>query len=57
MSETNNKEQLRDMLDNLIDQKPEQAQVAFHSFLQGKIQSVLNGMRGEQPAQNDSDKE
>lgn len=35
-------EKLRDMLDNIIDKKPEQAQVDFHSYLQAKMQDVIN---------------
>lgn len=35
------KEQLRNMLDNIINDKAEDAQVNFHSYLQGKMQEVL----------------
>ena len=34
------KEKLRDMLDNLINQKPEQADIDFHDYLRGKMQDV-----------------
>ena len=40
MSDT---DKLKDMLDNLIDKKSEQAQVAFHQYLQGKMQEVMGG--------------
>jgi hypothetical protein len=39
MSDT---EKLKDMLDNLIDQRSEQAQVNFHEYLQGKMSEILN---------------
>lgn len=34
-------EKLRAMLDNIIDDKGEQAQIEFHSYLQDKMQEVL----------------
>ena len=37
-------EQLRKMLDNLINDKPEQAQVHFHDYLEGKMQEVMKGV-------------
>ena len=43
------KEQLRNMLDNLINNKAEDAQVNFHSYLQGKMQEVI-GTNVETPA-------
>ena len=57
------KEQLRNMLDNLINNKAEDAQVNFHSSLQGKMQDVLGtavpgGDETEAaPAEETSDKE
>lgn len=36
------KEKLRDMLDNLIDDKSEQAQVDFHDYLGDKMKEVLD---------------
>lgn len=35
------KENLKNMLDNLINDKAEDAQVNFHSYLQSKMQDVL----------------
>lgn len=35
------KEKLRDMLDNLINDKGEQAQVDFHDYLGDKMKEVL----------------
>jgi hypothetical protein len=35
------KEKLRDMLDSLIDQNSDQAQVHFHSYLEDKMREVL----------------
>ena len=37
------KEALNKMLDNLINDKGEQAQVHFHDYLQGKMQEVIHG--------------
>ena len=34
------REKLQNMLDNLINQKAEQAQVNFHDYLQSKMQEV-----------------
>lgn len=36
------KEKLRDMLDAIVDDNNEQAQVAFHSYLEDKMKEVLN---------------
>ena len=36
-------EKLRAMLDNIIDDKGEQAQIEFHSYLQDKMQEVMSG--------------
>lgn len=36
------KEKLRDMLDAMIDQNAEQAQVNFHSYLEDKMREVLH---------------
>ncbi len=38
MTDTN---KLKDMLDNLINNKPEQAQVVFHDYLKTKLNGVL----------------
>ena len=35
------KQKLRDMLDSLIDQNSDQAQVHFHSFLEDKMKEML----------------
>jgi hypothetical protein len=37
------KEALNKMLDNLISNKGEQAEVHFHDYLQGKMQEVIHG--------------
>ena len=34
-------DKLSDVLDNLIDNNSEQAQVNFHDYLQGKMQEVI----------------
>ncbi len=38
-----NTEKLKDMLDNLVNGKPEQAQVAFHDYLRNKLHGVIGG--------------
>lgn len=38
-----NTEKLKDMLDNLVNGKPEVAQVAFHDYLRGKLTNTMNG--------------
>lgn len=38
-------EMLNKMLDDLINNKPTQAQVDFHEYLQGKMQEVVKGDR------------
>ena len=37
-------EQLDKMLDNIMDDKHEQAEINFHDYLQGKMQEVLHGV-------------
>jgi len=52
------KEALNKMLDNLINNKGEQAEVHFHDYLQGKMQEVIHGDEEivEEPATtNDED--
>ncbi len=36
-----NIQKLKDMLDNLINGKPEQAQVVFHNYLKDKMSGVI----------------
>jgi len=36
------REQLSQMIDSLIDSKPEEAQVAFHHYLSDKMKDELN---------------
>ncbi len=36
------KQKLRDMLDSLIDQNSDQAQVDFHGYLEDKMKEVLS---------------
>lgn len=38
---------LNDMLDDLINQKPENAQVNFHDYLQGKMREVMGNVPSE----------
>jgi hypothetical protein len=53
------KEKLRSMLDNLIGDKPEQAQVDFHDYLGNKMQDTLGISPSEAPAEeaDDNDEE
>lgn len=44
-------EKLRAMLDNIIDDKGEQAQIEFHSYLQDKMQEVMGGEQEATDAQ------
>lgn len=44
MSDT---QKLKDMLDNLVNGKPEMAQVAFHDYLRGKLHGAM-GSNSEQ---------
>ena len=50
-------EELSKMLDNLINDKGEQAEVHFHDYLQGKIQDALHGEveQTEQPDTTNDD--
>ena len=45
------KEQLDKMLDSLVNDKGEQAEIYFHDYLQGKMQEVIHGeVDAEAPA-------
>lgn len=50
-------DKLQNMLDNLINQKPEQAQVDFHDYLQGKMQEVLGTQPDPAASEEESDEE
>lgn len=43
-------QKLKDMLDNLINNKPEQAQTVFHQYLKDKLTGVLGHEVVEVPA-------
>jgi hypothetical protein len=47
-------EQLDKMLDNIMDEKPEQAEINFHDYLQGKMQEVLHGTIPDGQADNEN---
>jgi hypothetical protein len=47
---------LGDMLDNLVQNKPEEAQVNFHDYLQARVQEIL-GKDAEVESNTVSDKE
>ena len=42
-------DKLKDMLDNLINNKPEQAQTVFHAYLKDKLTGVLGHEKVEVP--------
>lgn len=48
-------EKLKDMLDKLVNGKPEMAQVDFHDYLRGKLHGVLGGKIGELQQKPDTD--
>lgn len=48
------KQELENMLSNIVDDKTEQAQTHFHTYLQGKMQEVLRG--DEDDTVEDADK-
>lgn len=50
------KDTLGDMLDNLVHNKPEEAQVNFHDYLEAKVKEVL-GKDAETESNTVSDKE
>ena len=47
-------EQLDKMLDNIMDDKGEQAEIDFHGYLQGKMQEVLHGEIPDVPKDNET---
>lgn len=49
-----NTEKLSKMLDDLINNKPEQAQVDFHEYLRGKMQEVVKGDHPDSEEKNPS---
>jgi hypothetical protein len=48
-----NTEKLRDMLDNLVDGKADQAQVAFHDYLKTRLSGIIGKLSGGQIPAND----
>jgi len=50
----NGSENLKKMLDDLIDNKPEQAQMNFHNYLSDKMKEVMGTEKTEN---NDSNEE
>jgi hypothetical protein len=48
-------EKLKDMLDKLVNGKPEMAQVDFHDYLRAKLSGVLGGKTGEQTQEPNAD--
>ena len=50
-----NTEKLKDMLDNLVNGKPEMAQVAFHDYLKGKLHGAIGGATEETSTETNTD--
>lgn len=50
-----NTEKLKDMLDNLVNGKPDQAQVAFHDYLKNKLHGVMSGTQTNGTGNTDTD--
>lgn len=50
-----NREKLKDMLDNLVNGKPEMAQVAFHDYLKGKLHGAIGGTTEEPTTEPNTD--
>ena len=47
------KDKLRDMLDSLIDDNSDQAQVHFHNYLEDKMKDVINPAADEEVVVDD----
>ena len=52
-----NTEKLKDMLDSLIDGKPEQAEIAFHDYLNDKMRGVVGKVPEQTTNTGESSKE
>ncbi len=50
-----NKEKLRDMLDALIDDNSETAQIDFHAYLSDKMKEVMGGESESESTQSTDD--
>ena len=48
------KEKLNDMLDALINNKPEDAQIAFHDYLGARMREEIQGV-SEETSESDTD--
>jgi len=51
------KERLRAMLDNIIDNNDEEAQIEFHAYLQDKMQEVLGNSQETDAAAQDTNED
>lgn len=49
------KEKLNAMLDALINDKPEDAQIAFHDYLGQRMREEIQGVSQETPRSDDND--
>ena len=50
------KAKLNDMVNNLVDQKPEEAAINFHDYLQTKMSEVIGG-EGKNETENKDNEE
>lgn len=55
MSDENNKENLRNMLDNFIQQDMDAAKASFHDFMVNKSREILNKDDGSEEINFDED--
>lgn len=49
------KDKINDMVDNLINQKPEQAQVDFHDYVTTKIKEITGQTNNDSDEEKDSE--
>jgi len=47
------KKNISDMMDALLDDKGEEARVAFHTYAKEKMQEVIHGENSEEPTNKD----
>ena len=53
----NTKEQLKSLIDAIVNKNHESAQVTFHNFLQDKMQNILHPTSDVEPGKIDDPKE
>ena len=53
--EEKSKEELRNFLDSMVDDNPEQAQVHFHNYLEDRVKGIVNPQVDVEISDEDSD--